>query len=102
MTHRESYDTPFDLCEPLNRTESTSVSRNYTAQVISFSFDRCDIIFLTKDNNTNIFRRELHGAIKEIRFFMKKIMINGLIKLLTGAIFDLASFDTAFHVKILR
>lgn len=102
MTHRESYDTPFDLCEPLDRTENTSVSRNDTARVMPFSFDRCVTILFAKDNNANICRRELNDASKEIRFSMKKIMTNGLIKLLTETIFDLASFDTALHVKVLR
>lgn len=37
------------------------------------------------------------------KIFREKIRErNGLIKLLTGAIFDLATFDIASHVKVLK
>lgn len=67
MAHRESCDTPFDLCEPFDRTESTS-----ERYIMPFSFDRRDTVLLAKDNNANICRREMHGASEAIRFSVKK------------------------------
>jgi len=67
-----------------------------------FSFDKRDTVLFAKDNHANVCRREMHGASEAIRFSEKIRKRNGLIKLLSGAIFYLATFDLASHIKVLK